>query len=138
MKHNDRFREAFHTLIEQAKDNQKQLVRMVPLQLTASMVGRSPVDTGRFKNNWFAGIGHINSTTTTDTDSSGQGSINRVNTTVGEFVPGQRIYITNSLPYAIPLEHGHSKQAPQGMVMITVNEFVSKVEALAKQIKDRS
>ncbi|SQI38051.1 Uncharacterised protein [Providencia alcalifaciens] len=29
------------------------------------------------------------------------------------------IYFTNNVPYAYPLEMGHSKQAPNGMIAVT-------------------
>jgi hypothetical protein len=33
---------------------------------------------------------------------------------------GSVTYMTNNLPYAIPIEYGHSKQSPAGMVRINV------------------
>jgi hypothetical protein len=39
------------------------------------------------------------------------------------------IWLMNNLPYAQPLEYGHSSQAPAGMVRISVIEvqmFISK------------
>ena len=32
-------------------------------------------------------------------------------------------YLANNLPYANRLEYGHSRQAPQGMVRLTIQEF---------------
>jgi hypothetical protein len=34
----------------------------------------------------------------------------------------------NNLPYAVPLEYGHSKQAPGGMVRITLARFQQIVD----------
>ena len=42
---------------------------------------------------------------------------------MSDFTPGQMAYIINNLPYAIPLEFGHSTQAPGGMVRVTVARF---------------
>jgi hypothetical protein len=41
---------------------------------------------------------------------------------------GPPIYIVNNLPYAIPLEYGHSSQAPQGMVRLAAIEFQQLVD----------
>ena len=45
---------------------------------------------------------------------------------------GQVAFIVNNLPYAIPLEYGHSTQAPNGMVRITVERFQQIVDAAAR------
>jgi hypothetical protein len=42
-------------------------------------------------------------------------------------------WIANSLPYIVPLEHGWSKQAPAGMVGLTVTEFQQIVKRAANE-----
>ena len=84
-------------------------------QIYYALVDKSPVDTGRFSSNWKLGEGGINSETTTDT-------------TVPELaLPvitlGQSYFVSNSLPYALRLEHGWSQQAPAGMVGIVLAEM---------------
>jgi hypothetical protein len=58
-----------------------------------------------------------------EVDPSGRKSTARIVDGAIEFKAGDTAYITNSLPYAIPLEFGHSQQAPGGMVRITVARF---------------
>lgn len=82
--------------------------RAVGLDMFGRIVKRTPVDTGRLRNNWQI--------------------TPRVNL-------GQRLFITNNLPYAKPIEDGHSKQAPQGMVKVTVSEFDSIVNKAARSVK---
>ncbi|WP_116867155.1 hypothetical protein [Pseudomonas syringae] len=84
---------------------------------------------GRFRGNWMFGIGAPDGTTTEELDPSGSKSTARIVNGVLEFHAGDVAYITNSLPYAIPLEFGHSNQAPGGMVRITVARFQQIVEA---------
>ncbi|KPY33178.1 hypothetical protein [Pseudomonas syringae] len=84
---------------------------------------------GRFRGNWMFGIGAPDGTTTEEIDPSGSKSTARIVNGVLEFRAGDVAYITNSLPYAIPLEFGHSTQAPGGMVRITVARFQQIVEA---------
>ena len=79
---------------------------------------------GRFRANWQYGLNSINKLTTHQIDKSGGPTISRLHGSVGSRVLGDIHYFTNSLPYAIPLENGHSwRQAPAGVVQITVLEF---------------
>jgi hypothetical protein len=78
---------------------------------------------GRFRGNWMFSIGSPDNTTTEEVDPSGRKSTARIVDGAIEFKAGDKAYITNSLPYAIELEFGHSHQAPGGMVRITVARF---------------
>lgn len=37
------------------------------------------------------------------------------------------IYVSNSLPYIVPLEFGHSKQAPAGMVRTAIADVITNL-----------
>ncbi len=78
---------------------------------------------GRFRGNWMFSIGAPDSATTEEVDPSGAKSTARITAGTIEFKAGDTCYITNSLGYAIPLEFGHSTQAPGGMVRVTVARF---------------
>ncbi|SDJ38316.1 hypothetical protein [Pseudomonas abietaniphila] len=78
---------------------------------------------GRFRGNWMFSIGSPDNTTTEEVDPSGRKSTARIVDGAIEFRAGDTAYITNSLPYAIPLEFGHSSQSPNGMVRVTVARF---------------
>ena len=78
---------------------------------------------GRFRGNWMFSIGSPDTSTTEEVDPSGSKSTARIVNGAIEFKAGDTAYITNSLPYAIPLEYGHSQQAPGGMVRITLTRF---------------
>ncbi|MFW9088184.1 hypothetical protein ACOI7N_27060 [Pseudomonas sp. P2758] len=78
---------------------------------------------GRFRGNWMFSIGAPDSSTTEEVDPSGAKSTARIVSGAIEFKAGDTCYITNSLGYAIPLEFGHSTQAPSGMVRVTVARF---------------
>lgn len=81
---------------------------------------KSPVDTGRFRANWMVGIGGADETTTENTvnDSMMRGSI-----VLAAYRALKQIHISNNLPYAAALEHGHSQQAPLGVAEISVAEI---------------
>jgi hypothetical protein len=119
------------SFVDKAKAAPAQVVRKVGLDMATRVVMRSPVDTGRFRANWNVAFGHVDTLTTPSTDKSGGKTRERVRIQLNGWAPGAGdIFLTNSLPYAIPLEYGHSKsQAPQGMVRLTVAEFQTFVNA---------
>lgn len=82
------------------------------IQLSTEIVRRTPVDTGRARANWFLSEGtpRIETTSSTSAQSFSASALTGRNP----------IYITNSLPYIVPLEYGHSKQAPAGMVRTAI------------------
>ena len=82
---------------------------------------------GRFRGNWMFSIGAPDDTTTEEVDPSGTKSTARITAGAIEFKAGETCYITNSLGYAIPLEFGHSTQAPGGMVRVAVASFQQTV-----------
>ena len=131
---NDQFKQTIRALAAKAGDKADAVVRLTVMKLAASVVMRSPVDTGRFRANWQYGAVSMNKATTGDTDTSGSSSLGRVNNGLQSWAPGQTIYLTNSLPYARPLEYGHSKQAPGGMVRLTVVEFRQHLGSAVKAI----
>ncbi len=102
-------------------------VKNVALDVYGRVVLRSPVDTGRFRANWRISVGSLDLTTS-------PGVTAKPPILPGK-VAGQVIYISNNLPYARTLEYGHSKQAPQGMVRLTVAEFSSIVDKAANEAR---
>jgi hypothetical protein len=104
------------------------VIKKIVFDMFARIVLRSPVDTGRFRANWMIASGQMDVTTTEATDKSDDAAPTLAKLGKFEIKEGESVFITNSLPYAIPLEHGHSKQAPQGMVRITVSEFPGVVD----------
>ncbi len=51
--------------------------------------------------------------------------------------PGDTIWISNNLPYIVKLEEGHSQQAPQGMVALSIAEVDLRMNKLiAEGLKD--
>ncbi len=113
-------------LSNKQKNKLTKLGRAVALQMTSAVTKRSPVDTGRFRSNWFSSVGAPSTTV----DGSGAGS----NSVIKGMQPGDIFYFVNNLPYAHTLEYGHSDQAPHGMVRITIAEFSPLVDAQVKLI----
>jgi hypothetical protein len=128
------------------------VVRNITAGVLLSLVARSPVGDasywinppppgyvgGRFRGNWQAGIDEPNLVTTEDVDPSGEKTISRNTEAINLSGAGHKIFITNSLPYAQRLENGWSRQAPLGIVGLTVIEFEPIVKAAVAALKAES
>lgn len=109
----------------------REFVSLVALTGLRGVVLKSPVDTGRFKGNWNVGVGEIDGTTTEKTDKSGGETLAKGDGALQAYAASEgfpAINISNSLPYAIRLEDGNSKQAPSGMVGLTVAELEAQFD----------
>lgn len=89
-------------------------VRTIALAMLQEIVLRSPVETGRFRNNNNVSIVSPVYASTVETDASGAGTISRGAAAMSGLEPYTTVFIQNNLPYAQRLEDGHSKQAPPG------------------------
>jgi hypothetical protein len=116
---------------KRAGDNADAAVRKVVLDVGSRLVLRSPRDTGRFASNWFYSEGAPSSKSTLSVGSPEMQDAGALT----KDAAGKVHYITNNLPYAWRLENGYSKQAPAGMVGLTVVEFQSIVSKAALEIK---
>lgn len=81
---------------------------------------------GRFRANWVVGYKSIDESTYDEVDKSGNKTIGKITSEVisAELGDGS-IFLTNSLPYAHRLENGWSKQAPAGMVRLSMVEITN-------------
>lgn len=91
-------------------------------QLSISVIKKSPVKSGRFRGNWMSEIGVSSSLVEMERreDSAIAQALMKA-----ELASGKVFYLTNNLPYARRLEYGWSKQAPQGMVRLSVAQTLS-------------
>jgi hypothetical protein len=83
---------------------------------------------GRFRGNWQFSIDTPAQGELDTFDHSGNATIAALKAQVSGLTAGQTAYIVNNLPYGIPLEYGHSKQAPHGMVRMTLAKFQKIVD----------
>lgn len=121
------------------KGKMELIVRKIVLDMGTRLVERSPVKTGRFRGNWqYATLGTGVPTFPIESlDPTGANTISRIAAQVRS-MPAQHVHVlVNNLPYAIPLEQGWSKQAPYGMVGLTVLEFEAIVDGAAGEVADQ-
>lgn len=110
----------------------EKLVRGTLLGLTNRIVKRSPVDTGRFRNNWQASTGTPATGQVQGTDKTGNKAVDAARTQVNKLEMGQDFYLSNNLPYAHRLEFGWSKQAPSGMLRLSIAELQQRMNEAGK------
>ena len=113
------------------EDRLVEVVQKLGLDLLRRIVLKTPVDTGRARGNWFVTIGSPSGAVSQGTDPGGQASIARGSAVITGLTKPQAIWISNNLPYIVRLENGHSRQAPAGMVAVSLAEmsaFLTRIE----------
>ena len=104
------------------------LHREVVLFIFAAIVQRSPVDTGVYRGNHRVSVGTIDTAMGPDPKASNLPSAGELladatraaNDALTSLAPFTTVYIQNNLPYAEPLEEGHSQQAPLGIYKLAL------------------
>lgn len=95
----------------------------IAMECWKRVIEKSPVDTGRFRANWSCSIGSPYSGTTESFDKSGGATEAKAIMVTAGWNLKQAISLVNNVQYSVPLEYGHSQQAPSGMVRVTVAEM---------------
>lgn len=101
-------------------------VRTISMEILQLVLLAAPVDTGRFKGNNIVSIGAPVYTTLDVVDPSGGETLARGLSAMSGLEPYTQVFIQNNLVYAVPLEDGHSKQAPAGIYGVSFNSVVQK------------
>lgn len=111
-----------------------EVFRVTVIKFFGQIVQASPVDTGRFRANWFV----TTSRPSIRIEPNLEKSENQVNQRIVRKVNGSRnqrvFWLTNNLPYSEVIEFGgygdgpktrggFSRQAPKGVVRITAKRF---------------
>jgi len=138
----DNFAEQMRKIANKTNKNIDKVVRGAVLSLSKRIIQMTPVGNpnywkskkappgytgGTAKGNWFASIGTPSDDVDLDIkDKFGGISISRaVATSTG--AAGNIYYLVNNLHYITRLEYGWSKQAPVGMVRVTIAEFQATI-----------
>ena len=126
------FNSAFSKLIKASEKKVEEVVKDVAVDLVVNLTLRSPVDTGRFRKNWNVAINEINYQTDFEVQNN---AVQRSVKVVEKYRLGDTINITNSLPYAARLEYeSWSKQAPDGMVRLTLIDYPKIMRRRAQKV----
>lgn len=127
---------SFEQQIKRIIDNREGVTREIfaasCIQNADKVITRTPVKTGRARGNWNASINSPDESTD-DGRSAAQAQSNARSTANGLKL-GDSFHLTNGLPYIRPLEYGSSKQAPRGMVRITLDEFNAALREIVRRV----
>lgn len=109
--------------IEAAEQNLLYVVETSCEAVLRDLVMLSPVDTGRFKGNWQITFNQPAFYALNEYDKEGGKTINAGRRALSVYASTKgagitSIYFSNMLIYANALEHGHSQQAPAGVLGI--------------------
>lgn len=135
--------------IEKTKDDADKIVRYALMTLDSRLVQRSPVGDakywkrpapagysgGAFRGAWQVSIGSPASGLTGIIDKDGSATIAAHAGAIAQAKAGQVQYLTNGLPYAQRIEKGWSRQAPVGLVALTVVEWNNIVNDAVNGVK---
>ncbi len=135
-------------IADKTNRNADDFVRDVVEDIATKLVERSPVgdpalwqhpapkgyEPGTFRGNWQLGVNVIPSGETGNIDPSGGATLGTIIASIPEQAAGTVLYLVNNVPYARPIEDGHSTQAPNGLVGLTALEFQQSVDAAAMRV----
>lgn len=121
--------------MNQVKADRDTVIKKIALDCFSRIILRTPVDEGRARGNWQCEIGEMPAGTVALDDKEGTATISALQAKVLGIKAGDVIYFVNNLPYAWPLENGHSQQAPNGMVELTVIEYQQIIDKAVAETK---
>jgi len=110
------FSEQMRRITSRYQQRTHQIVGIVRLELSSKIILKTPVDTGTARTSWIPTLGYYSNNTTE------RSSLNEVQQVAFNDL-NKTFYLINNLPYIKRLEYGWSKQAPQGMVRLSIAEF---------------
>jgi len=129
--------------VDETKVSADLVVRRLALEMHAGLLKRSPVDTGRFRGNWRIGVAQRD--TTVDEGGPSLGTKTGQPANAGEAAAavqslagvkyGQTVHISNSLPYAKPLNDGHSKQVGKRFMERTFLDVLRNFSRVVAEVK---
>ncbi len=126
------FTEDMRRFAEKAKRGYVEVTTESLIDLSASIIIKTPVDEGTLANNWQA---------STDTPApgtivlgGGSGQKAKIKRSVAASIGGL-YYFVNNLPYAGRIEFdGHSDKAPAGMVRVSIENYQKFLDNAISQL----
>jgi len=115
------------------------VIKKITLQTFTGIVLKTPVDTGRARASWVIGIERsVNSPALSDnqefSEAQATAYANRELAELDQIKSDSTVFISNSLQYIQDLENGKSRQAPAGMVAVTLAEIERDIKRLTDEL----
>ncbi len=118
---------------EETMEKADSIFKDVVMMVAGVIVRLSPVDVGTFRGAWRLSIDGYDTSVPDTPDKEGGEVLARMLQEVGNLTFGQAAYLQNNLPYSIPLEFGHSTQAPTGIVRVAQAQFQQLVQQAIRE-----
>ncbi|MFD2633221.1 HK97 gp10 family phage protein [Idiomarina piscisalsi] len=93
-------------------------IKIVALDVYRNAIIGSPVDSGRFRASWRIGVDSFDQSVEDKDQKSYEPRA--YNESDIDITYKSTVYVSNSLPYALRLENGWSKQAPKGVLNLAI------------------
>lgn len=107
--------------------------KKLAFDIFAGIVADTPVLTGRAMNNWNISIGSVDHSITEEGGTGGgiKGAKQaQATATLAGLQPGFTVWISNSLPYIVPLNEGSSDQAPANFVEANIANELNAISGV--------
>lgn len=115
----------------------EQLITAIALRAFENIVRRTPVGNpdlwksaapkgyigGTARNSWYVSLGARDTSKGAAKPNASGAQAMASFSAIGQRQPNQVIWLNNNAPHIKALEYGHSTQAPEGMVRITLSEI---------------
>lgn len=121
---NKKFNADLQKILEKVdKKEVPNFLRKVAFALLSLIIKRNPVDTGRSRAGWYPAASKLGIPKMANSSGEEDGEYQ-------EKLQGKKkeIIISNRVVYTQFLEYGHSKQAPSGMVRVSLREVSRKLK----------
>ena len=113
-----------------------QVVRKLAFDFLDGVLRRSPVDTGRFRGSWRVAVATPDLSVEGEDFTGSAGTVTpEQQATINTATIHDQVRVTNNLPYAEPLEDGHSGQAPSGVFRVTFDDMITQVNAVIAEVR---
>lgn len=122
------FSQQIDEFVKKAEGNLDKVLREFSMELVEKVMERTPYKTGHARASWWAALNDPAGV------SSGSTTAAAATLALAGAKWGDVVYINNNAAYINALEYGHSKQAPNGMVRITLAQAGQMLERIATKI----
>lgn len=126
---------------KESQDRMERIWKMSSQELGSVANNGVPVDTGFARASFQAStesMPAINASATNKSGGAVQANFGTISAVIASATLGQSIFLGWTASYILPLEYGHSKQAPQGFARIAAAQWPSIVSGVVAEAKARA
>lgn len=111
------------------------VMRRIAFDLYGRLLLNNPVDTGRCRAAWNMTLNKANLAVPPELP-PGQSYPPPALPVLPDVTPNDIIIVSNNISYIVPLEHGHSKRAPNGFIRLSMLETATAAAAIAAVVSN--